>query len=183
MPIPFHDTESIDELGAAAFMRLERVVGDPDQWFGALFFVNARGEPLEFVCNRLALLPSTLWREGDTEQAAVRRLVSGLFSTAVLTPRLLFLPTSPLLDPLFGEENPFRVDVPDIRVALPERAFDGAPIYASRPMVTVIWGSKIPDGAARRLYELLTTRNLVLEPFERALTGLSEVYPEWIKLK
>src|ERR1051325_11650422 len=52
VPIPFRDQDERDEWGTAAYLRLTL---DPDRpgYRGALFQINARGEPVEFTYNRV----------------------------------------------------------------------------------------------------------------------------------
>ena len=89
MPITFHDTDEIAHLGTAAFLQIAPPLPGDEQRYGALFIINARGEPLEFAYNRLELQHATLWRALDREQAAIRRLAITLFDAVTLAPSLL----------------------------------------------------------------------------------------------
>src|SRR5260370_23478262 len=89
LPIPFHDAEDIEELGAAAFLHVEQPAPGSPERFGALLFINARGEPLEFVYNRIELMSDVLWRPTDRARALLRRLAATLFHEATLVPAVL----------------------------------------------------------------------------------------------
>ena len=52
MPIPYRDADDLDELGTVGYLKIEPVAGGPG-YLGALFLLNARGEPLEFTYNRI----------------------------------------------------------------------------------------------------------------------------------
>ena len=54
MPIPYRDVDDIEELGLAAYLRI-MAAGDKSGYAGALFVINARGEPIEFI-NRLIIV-------------------------------------------------------------------------------------------------------------------------------
>ena len=182
MPIPFHDSESLETLGAAAFLRLHCLTDEPQHWAGCVFLINGRGEPLEFVYNRLQLLPTALWREQDAQTAAARRVMTSLFAATVLTPKLLFVLESPMTEALVGVNRSIWPDIPDIRVRRPETDVQSSASRPEKHAITVIWGSKPPELGASRLYDAIEGRSLLLEPFERALMGLREVYPEWAGL-
>ncbi|MGH2353120.1 MAG: hypothetical protein ACRDJN_16055, partial [Chloroflexota bacterium] len=79
MPIPFRDAEDIGALGAAAFLKIGPTsVGSG--FVGALFLMNARGEPLEFAYNRVETPDTVLWRPADLRRHAERRLVTSLLT-------------------------------------------------------------------------------------------------------
>ncbi len=176
MPIPFQDDESVQKLGFAAFLHVEF---DGDAAYGALLFLNARGEPQEFVFNRLELLNSVLWRAPDRIAGATRRLCASLFPTATLTPQfLLFSPT--LIPPqLFGGEAGIHMSLPAGAVWSCEpdepesiETFDGE---GEASWVRVVWSPQPPAG---ELFALLAQRGLLLEPFNRVAAGLREVYAD-----
>src|SRR5207248_9803131 len=89
VPIPFRDEDERDEWGTAAYLRLEP---DPDRagYHGALFQINARGEPVEFTYNRVETPNSFLWRPADVRRAALRRLTASLLAACPQVPRVLF---------------------------------------------------------------------------------------------
>jgi len=52
MPIPYDDVDDVEELGLAAYLRIV-AADDKSGYAGALFVINARGEPIEFTYNRI----------------------------------------------------------------------------------------------------------------------------------
>lgn len=187
MPIPFHDTEEIEELGAAAFLQIEQPSPGSPERFGGLFFINARGEPLEFVYNRIELLSDVLWRPADRARTAVRRLAVTLFHEATLSPGLL-LCRADVIDPhLFGPAGQVMLSVPVGRIATAAEAVGYAGSEQQETIETadstgeiqeshVFWTPGPPEGSAAELFTRLAERGLLLEPFERAAKGLRELY-------
>jgi hypothetical protein len=187
MPIPFHDVEEIEELGAAAFLHVEQPAPGSAERFGALLFINARGEPLEFVYNHLELLSDVLWRPADRTRAAVRRLAATLFHAATLTPALL-LCRADVVDPhLFGPAGHLSLEISAGRIATAAEAVGYAGVEQQETVATadsagqlqethVFWTPAPPGGAAAALFARLADRGLLLEPFDRAGVGLREVY-------
>src|SRR5438128_9339878 len=113
MPIPFHDVDDVDELGAAGFLKLEPLHGS-----GAvvgLLVINARGEPLEFAFNRLQLSQPFLWTERLARGYLERRLVTSVLSVCSHDPRLLVCLADEVDDTLFGRD--LRLEVPLARIA------------------------------------------------------------------
>ena len=52
MPIPYRDADDLNEVGIAGYLKIEpSSVGSG--YLGALFLINARGEPIEFTYNRI----------------------------------------------------------------------------------------------------------------------------------
>jgi hypothetical protein len=195
MPIPFHDVDDIDELGAAGFFKLEPLPG-----IGAvvgLLVINVRGEPLEFAFNRMELAHPFLWTERLARRYLERRLVTSVLSVCSHDPRLLVCLANELDDTLLGRD--LRLDVPLVRIAHARpswpghsevimsvsndevRAVDpatGEVLDTRRPDVQVSWQPAPPgeDSTARRLFDRLSAAGLLVEPFERASVGLREVY-------
>jgi hypothetical protein len=187
LPIPFHDTEDIEALGAAAFLHVEQPAPGSPQRYGALLFINARGEPLEFVYNRIELLSDVLWRPVDRSRSAVRRLAVTLFHEATLTPALLLCRADAIDPHLFGPTGHVALTVPVGRVATAAEAVGYAGSEQQERVETadssgeilethVFWTPAPPDGAAAGLFARLAARGLLLEPFERAGKGLRELY-------
>lgn len=176
MPIEFHDAEAVELLGFAAFLHFE-IEGDTA--YGALLFINARGEPQEFVFNHLELLNPALWCNADREPGAQRRLCAGLFASATLAPRFLLFRDGPISPALWSQDGGIALAIPaaGVRGARPDEdgAFetfdgDGEMLWAR-----VEWIAEAPAGA---LFGLLCERGLVWEPFERAAAGLREAFAE-----
>jgi hypothetical protein len=149
---------------------------------GALLVISARGEPLEFGYNRVRVPQPFLWREADLRRYVQRRLTASLFSVCSQQPRLLLCLAEEVTMRLFGED--LQLEVPVARVALPAgsvRRIDtetGEVLEEESPPPHVAWqpGSPNEGSPERRLFDHLTTHGLLLEPFERAVAGLREVY-------
>lgn len=181
MPIPYHDTDELEELGAAAFLVVEPAPagGAGAGYVGALFLVNARGEPLEFAYNRVQTPGTFLWRQADLRRHAERRLAASLLAVCERTPRLLLCRAEQVSAELF--EQDLRVEVPVGRVASPPRVDPTTgEVFDPPPRPQLSWQPAPPaDGTPeRRLVDWLARRGLLLEPFERAALGLREAYAD-----
>ncbi len=181
MPIPFSDVEEYDELGSAAFLKLERSADDAC-CLGALFVVSARGEPLEFGYNRVGVPQPYLWRQADLRHYTERRLASSLLSVCSQQPRLLVCLGHEVSTRLFGQD--LQLELPVVRVGEGHpvrRRVDpdtGEVLEEEESPPHVEWQPAIPDAGSVewRLFEHLSAHGLLLEPFERAAAGLQEVY-------
>jgi hypothetical protein len=180
MPIPYRDSDDLDELGAVGYLKIEPVTNGSG-YLGALFLLNARGEPLEFTYNRIDTPQTFLWRQDDLRRHAARKLTASLFSLCPRTPRLLLCLAKEVGSELFSQD--IQVSIPVCRLA-PNRealsAVDGEisdVVQAAEP-VHAFWfpGKPAEDSVELRLLQLVTSRGLLLEPFERASIGLKEVY-------
>lgn len=187
MPIPFHDTDEIAQLGNAAYLHV--APGEGALRCGALLIINARGEPLEFAYNRVELLQTSLWRGIDREAAAVRRLAMSLFDAATLTPSLLLCRADVVSPHVFGAASGLAVHLPLVRLAPVGTLMGYAGSEAHAQVETVdqhgeclevelFWSPHPPTGTVAELFARLVERGLLLEPFDRAQQGLCEVYPE-----
>lgn len=181
MPIPFRNNEQIETLGHAAFLHLEAV---ENALRGCLFFINALGEPQEFIYNRIELISDVLWRPGDRAMAAQRRLMTTLFSASKLSPRFLLVRASQIAPALFGENGQLHLEIPVGRVIM-----DGEKVLSDATEVVAEIATLRADGAADTveifwtpappvevLFAHLAERGLLLEPFNRCAAGLDEVY-------
>lgn len=181
MPIPFRNNEQIETLGHAAFLHLE-FAGDVLR--GCLFFINALGEPQEFVYNRLELISDVLWRPADRGVAAQRRLVTTLFSAATLSPQFLLARASQISPGLFGESGHLHLEIPVGRVVMDEEKVLSSPEEVATEMETLLAGGETgtteifwtPSLPEVPLFPLLAERGLLLEPFHRCAAALDEVY-------
>ena len=194
MPVPFQDAEDLEALGAAAFLTIESsgsgeagaggAAGTGGTGYrGALFLINARGEPLEFAYNRIELPETSLWRRTDLRRYAERSLATSLFSVCARTPRLLLCLAEAVGSELFCQD--LRVELPVGRISRPLEAASYAAgeveeaIEQPEPL-HLFWfpASPAPESVERRLFERLRSGGLLLEPFDRAATGLREVYDQ-----
>jgi hypothetical protein len=180
MPIPFSDVEELDGLGSAAFLKIAR---SPDGacCLGALLVISARGEPLEFGYNRVRVPQPFLWRESDLRRYTERRLTASLLSVCSQQPRLLLCLADEVSSRLFGQD--LQVEVRVVRVGQPPSSQrvdieTGEVLEDEDPRPHVAWQPGTPHEGSleRRLWEHLSAHGLLLEPFERAATGLREVY-------
>ena len=173
MPLAFHDAQAVETLGFAAFFHLE---AHHSTFYGALFLINARGEPQEFVFNRLEPMRAELWREGDQILGAARRLGASLGAAASLAPTLLLF-RSDCIAPAWLEGIAMEIPVGELQLCA-ENDPDTLSTWNSDgelQWVQVRWHGEPPRGA---LFGLLQERGLLLEPFERAAKGLREAYDE-----
>lgn len=206
MPVPFHDVDDLEGLGDAAFLKLlpwddgipasdnAPAVGSrwstsssdtgelgPRGLAGALFVVNARGEPSEFAYNRLELPRTFLWRQADLRRHAERKLTASLLAICGRTPRLMLCLAEEASSELFGQD--IRVSIPVGRIGNPLQAStysaaETEETLAEPEPLQIFWSpAPPPEGSTeRRLFDRLRAHNLLLEPFERAAVGLREVY-------
>lgn len=180
MPIPYRDADDLDELGAVGYLKIEPVT-DGSGYLGALFLLNARGEPLEFTYNRIDTPNTFLWRQDDLRRHAARKLTTSLFSLCPRTPRLLLCLATEIGSELFTQD--IQVSIPVCRLAPSQEALsadDGemTDLAQGDEPVHAFWlpGKPAEDSVELRLLQLVTTRGLLLEPFARASVGLQEVY-------
>jgi len=180
MAIPFREDENVDHLGLAAFLRIVPS-GDRDGFLGALFLVNARGEPGEFTYNRLDVVQRFLWRADDLRRHVTRRLATSLFTACPRVPSVILVLAEEVPPELFTED--VLVEVPTVRVA-EQSAVVGQSATETRDVVEgdiplqIFWHGVPPDGenVAHSVVQRLAAAGLLLEPFDRAVTGLREVY-------
>ncbi|MBI4544760.1 MAG: hypothetical protein HY703_06180 [Gemmatimonadetes bacterium] len=180
MPIHFRDAEQIESLGSAGFLRFLPLDND-GTYLGALFLVNARSEPLEFSYNRIDVPQRFLWRKQDLRRHIARRLAASLFEICPRVPSVLLCLADEVEVELFSEE--LELSVPAARLAagtspVGQAAGEEREVLSEDEPVQVFWiGGRPPDEApARRMVLRLAARGLLIEPFERAATGLREVY-------
>ncbi|MBI4332023.1 MAG: hypothetical protein HY673_12145 [Chloroflexi bacterium] len=179
-PIPFRDANELEELGAAGFLKIENHGGG---YQGALFLVNARGEPLEFTYTRVETPSTFLWRRGDVERHALRKLTASLLSSCPRIPSLILCLANEVGTELFCED--IQVSLPVCRLA-PQSVAAAygereSRVAASEPEpLNLFWfpGAPSSDSPAGKLFERIVSVGLLLEPFDRASTGLAEVFNE-----
>jgi hypothetical protein len=187
MPIPFRDQDDVEELGVAAYLRLEADADRPG-YRGALFQINARGEPVEFTYNRVGTPSSFLWRPGDLRRSALKKLTASLLATCSRAPRLILGLAAQTPSELFSQD--IRVAVPVARLAIAAERTGFSTLETHETLETDAEGEEAPvhllwfptppaaNSPERRLLQELHRRGLLHEPFERAGVGLHEVYGE-----
>ncbi len=179
MPVPFRDLRNEDDLGLAGYLRF--VTEDDGRGIrGALFLVNARGEPVDFAFSRIDVPASFLWRAGEAKRQAVASLAAVLFQACPRIPSLLLALSDEVHPRVFTED--LLVEVPLCRIT----EGDNAPYSATESLETLsdtvhlFWAGQVPEGegSARRLLDALHGRQLTIEPFDRAARGIDEAFHE-----
>jgi hypothetical protein len=179
MPVPFRDLRGDGELGLAGYLRfIEEEDGRGIR--GALFLVNARGEPIDFSFSRTDVSAPFLWRSGTARRHAIAGLAAALFQGCPNTPKVLLALADEVHPRLFTED--LLAEVPLCRVAQHESdpASTGESIEMLSGTVHLFWLGRPPESesAARRLLDALVARQLTVEPFERAARGIEEAFSE-----
>ena len=169
MSIPFKDLAGVEPTATAGYLKF-LPWATKDTWLGALFIINARGEPLEFAHARVCSPNRLLWRADLLEMRCQASLTASLLKACPAMPALILCLSNELCPSLFGEY--LRMEPPVVRVAQDERSEDVAAKWVSEPD---------PVSPSGSLFKLLSTRRLLLEPFERAEAGLRQVYSELLK--
>jgi len=127
----------------------------------ALLVTNCHGEPLEFCFTRVDLPSGALWGLDAAYGRAVAILALALFEAAKHPPDLALV---------LAEEAPPDLFWPGLPVRYAVGLVDGA----EDPPVR--WLGPKPDSHLAALLKLLGSRGRLLEPFERAASGLDEAY-------
>jgi hypothetical protein len=170
MAIPFHDLRSDDSNALAGYIRF---IEEAEQRGirGALFIVNARAEPVDFTFSRGDVAASFLWRPGEARRQAIASLAVALFSACSKTPVLLLARADEVHPQVFSED--VRIEIPLCRVAVGSNQ-DDQPTGETQ----LYWldGQPATDSRARQLLDALGSRELLLEPFERAARGIDEAF-------
>jgi len=112
MTVPFRTVEAEDERTYAGFLR---VIRSDDGFDGALFVVNGKGEPIEFVFSRVTTPRTVLWRPGDLRRRAARELAASLFNVATSRACVLFAKADEIDPGFFSAE--IETTIPTCRVA------------------------------------------------------------------
>src|SRR5215471_15272414 len=150
MPIPYRDADDLDEFGTVAYLKIEPLPHNAG-YLGALFLINARGEPLEFTYNRIDTPQTFLWRQDDLQRHAARKLTASLFSLCPRTPSLLFC-------------QDIQVPIPVCRIVPAGEAIPSSrdetqdTVHTSEPL-QVFWfpGKPAEDSLELRLLQLLAS--------------------------
>lgn len=172
MPIRFVDQDDIEELGYAAFLRIHADVVEPG-FIGAILQINARGEPVEFTYSRVVTPEPFMWRAGDLERSALKKLSMSLLSACSTAPNILLYRASEIPDELF--QDAIQIAVPVARISVDAETENDA-----EEASVIEWLHSPPQDTSTeaRLVHELARRHLLWEPFERARHGLSEVFGE-----
>ncbi len=177
LAVPFRDLTEEEESGFAGYLRF---VDEPNGKGirGALFIVSSRGEPLDFHFTRIDVHSSFLWRAGEARRQAVTSLARALFQAATKTPGVILALADEVHPRVFTED--LEVGVPLCRVVTSENTIQAGPEDEERisDTVNLFWVNGRPpqDSPARDLIEVLSRRQLLTEPFERASAGIKEAF-------
>src|SRR3972149_4049409 len=123
MPIPSRDADDLNELGAVGYLKSEPC-SEGSGYLGALFVVNARGEPLEFTYNRIETPHTFLWRQEDIGRHAARRLTASLLSLCPLTPRVILCLAEEVGSDLFCRDVHLSLPVCRVAAAITAAPYD-----------------------------------------------------------
>lgn len=183
MPISFQDDDDIKQLGEAGYLKVDP--GADGELLGALFLINARGEPVEFTYTRVETPSTFLWRRQDIRGHAVRTLVTSLFSACPRMPKYIVCLASEVDHRIFCEE--VRVSIPVCRIASTLEAITHCEKESAEiELAEGQHGFWLPQSPAEgsvehRLFARLDAAELLLEPFARASAGLKEVYKDKVE--
>ena len=180
MPVPFRDADEVEELGAAGYLKID-ASADGDMFRGALFLINARGEPLEFTYSKIETPHTFLWRQDDIRRHAIRKLVMSLLTTCRKVPHFIICLADEVYHELFCVD--LYLSIPVCRVASLMQSTSHSKLEVEATMDTpeplhLFWfpGKPADESIEHRLFNQLIAHGLLLEPFDRALVGLREVY-------
>ena len=169
MPVPYRKTPRNAELGCAAYLDIVWMA-EPRAFYGALLLMDGKGQPLEFVHNSLTAPSGFLWPEAQVRVTGTAALAHSLFEACRRDPDLLVCRDS-LGSPDFCRTE-LAPAIPFAQVSVTGQGED-APLEWS-------WINEPPTSGMRAysLYQELTRRGFVLEPFERLREGLRVTYPQ-----
>ena len=179
MSIPFRAVSDDDGL-AAAFLRVLR--DEAGAYDGALFVMNANGEPLEFVYSRIETPRTVLWRRNDLKRRAARELATALLTAATSHPAIIFAKADEVEPGFFVTE--IETPVTTCRVASQMASVSTSGDEQGEDMdaegLHLLWSSGSPQESSveRALVDRLQSGGLLTEPFERAEAGLREARGE-----
>jgi hypothetical protein len=177
LPIPFRNLEEDEPSRVAGFLRF---IDEPEGRGirGALFIMSARGEPIEFAFTRIDLRSRVFWRPGYQRVRAVSTLARALFQSTSNQPDVVLALAAETPSAVFSDE--ISPEIPLCRVA-PQGSPDTVSSEAAQPVaggLTLYWVCDLPPSGSppAETVELLDRRRMLLEPFERAATGIQEVF-------
>lgn len=180
MPIPYRDVEDVEELGLAAYLKIV-AADDKSGYAGALFVINARGEPIEFTYNRIEAPHTFLWRQDDIRRHATRKLTASILSLCPKMPRLILCLAQEVKSELFCQDIQVSIPVCRLATAIEVTSYSGGEsqdTLKDPAPINLFWFPNRPEenSIEIRLLQELISRGLLEEPFDRAGIGLQEVY-------
>ncbi len=177
MPVPFRDADGLRSLGNAGFLKMESP--GKSEFRGALFLINAYGDPIEFNYNGIELPYSFLWNPVQMHRQAHRRLLVSLLQLCQNIPTVLCYLSLEMDSGLFREDIRCSIPVCGIPVSSPSPdKTNRRSVPGYNPFQDFEWIPAVPDKSSREmmLVDQLVRRDLILEPFERASIGLQEIF-------
>lgn len=177
MPVQYQDKTALADNHMAAYVRCIDEDGGKGIR-GCLFLVTSRGEPMDYCFSRIDVNASFLWRGGEARRSAITLLIKVLFDAINRTPILVLALADEIPPMVFSDD--LLVETPVCRMSSGDIAIQGTSEHMETldNSINVIWASPPPEmeSSARILLESLQAKNILLEPFERALAGLDEAY-------
>jgi hypothetical protein len=177
VPIPFRNAAQIEAGGNAAFIRISPSSNSQER-VGAILQVNALGEPIEFVFNKMQVPSSALWRGDDLRRYVTRTLLASLFQASQRAPLVLCCLAREIDAQTFSEDMQVQIAVCRVGqmgdVTGVVEAETREEMNLSDAQLFWLGQRPGPEAPQRKLIEALSRRGLLLEPFERTLRGLTE---------
>ena len=168
-------------MGAAAYLRF---IDEPDGKGirGALFIMSPRGDPLEFSFSRVDVHTGVLWRTGQARSRALASLTKALLESANRVPEVVLALANETPVEVFSENLDVQVSL--CRVAARDTEPAGTEpvgteeVQRLSDLISLLWVNGPPEvgGASAKMVEVLASRQLLLEPFERAALGMQEAF-------
>lgn len=167
MSVPYRKAPRMTEEGCAAYLDVLHLSAQKS-FFGALFLIDGKGRPLEFVHNLLAAPSGFLWDAGRVRALGIAMLAHSLFDACRREPDLLICRDT-LGSPEFCREE----IAPAIPFAQVKPMPEGSPAEWH-------WVNDPPSPGLRAhtLFETLRVHGLLIEPFRRIPQALREIYPD-----
>lgn len=166
MPIPYHRRTVAFGGSCAAFLHVDWDT-ERTRLLGALLIIDGQGRPLEFAHTDLRVPSGFLWPEEQVWMHGTIEVAHALFEACQRKPELLVCRAN------LGEAEFLRNEIaPVIPFAVVELLEDR--------QVSWSWLGTPPGAThpAQLLQKDLISRGYSLEPFERVVKGLREIYPD-----
>lgn len=167
MPVPYRKTPRAAEIGQAAYLDIHWLPSE-NAFLGGLLILDGKGQPQEFVHNRLVAPSGLLWPEASVRRIGVATLTHSLFDACRREPDLLVCRAN--LGTLEYLKTEIAPSIPFVQMV---------PAQGEVP-AEWNWVNEPPSSAMRAslLAQELARRGFILEPFVRLQEALRLVYPE-----
>lgn len=167
MPVPYRKTPRAAEIGHAAYLDILWKTSER-AFYGGLMVIDGKGQPIEFVHNRVDAPSGMLWPEEKVRSIGTALLAHTLFDACRCdTDLLICLPSLGSSEYCKTEIAP---SIPFVQ-AVPEQ--HGAPVEWE-------WINSPPPQGMRSsiLAQELIRRGFIIEPFDRLNHALKILYPQ-----